>query len=81
MERDEWGEKSCEAASGPKLIFQIYLSGNGLEPSEPLWMALGELEWDGWERWGTAELYYRSSLHVSCLRFLPFPDFFFQYVA
>lgn len=60
------GEKSCDTASGSELIFQIYLSGNGLEPSEPLQMALGELEWNGWERWGTAELYYHSSLHVCC---------------
>lgn len=33
--------------SGLELIFQIYLSGNGLEPTEPSQMALGELEWIG----------------------------------
>lgn len=48
MGLEGWGgQKSCEAASGSELIFQIYLSGNGLEPSEPLQMALGELEWVG----------------------------------
>lgn len=74
MERGEGGggEKSCDTASGSELIFQIYLSGNGLEPSEPLQMALGELEWNGWERWGTAELYCHSSLHMCRPCFGPF---------
>lgn len=39
------GKESCDATSGSELIFQIYLSGNGLEPSEPLQMALSELQW------------------------------------
>lgn len=51
--------------SGLELIFQMYLSGNGLEPTEPSQMALGELEWIGASN--SAVLYYHLSGHVCCL--------------
>lgn len=38
-------KKICDFTSGWELIFQIYLSGNGLEPTEAPQMALGELKW------------------------------------
>lgn len=38
-------KKICDFTSGWELIFQIYLSGNGLEPSGASQMALGELKW------------------------------------
>lgn len=38
-------KKTCDFTSGWELIFQIYLSGNGLEPTEASQMALGELKW------------------------------------
>lgn len=38
------GKKMCDSTSGWELIFQIYLSGNGLEPTEASHMAPG---WTG----------------------------------
>ena len=58
------GRKSCNSTSGLELIFQIYLSGNGLEPSEPSQMALGELKWMGASK--PAVLYYHLSQRVCC---------------
>lgn len=58
-------EKLYNSRSGFKLIFQIYLSGNGFEPIGPSQMALGELEW---MRASKAEvLFYHLSGHVCFL--------------
>lgn len=48
-----------------EFIFEIYLSGNGLEPTGLSQMALGELEWMGASEAGV--LYYHLSMHVRCL--------------
>lgn len=51
--------------SGLEFISQIYLSGNGLEPTEPSQVAWGEL---GWMAASEAQvLYYHLSRHVHCL--------------
>lgn len=64
------GKKSCNSTSGSEFIFQIYLSGNGLEPTEPSQMALGEQEW--MEVSKARALYNHLSKHVPVCIFLPF---------
>lgn len=71
-------EESCKSTSGLELIFQIYLSGNGLEPTEPLQMALGELEWMKVSK--PAAVYYHLSRCCLCL-FIFIHFFFFPFMC
>lgn len=56
------GKKMCDSTSGWELIFEIYLSGNGLEPSEASQMALSELK----QMWSSLELQPLSGCASKC---------------